>query len=106
MKRVMLRLTSGLHGTKGFGQVKPTTIFFGGDPTGLVCHIHWTSWGEQTAHGTGIGWYVGPRQGVASGHPAVANITASTLTYSGRPAYNHLSWSYPAQGQDRASRFC
>jgi hypothetical protein len=30
----------GLNGTKGFGRVKPREIYYGGDPTGLVCDIH------------------------------------------------------------------
>ena len=42
----------GLKGTKGFGQVKPRTIFYGGDPTGLVCYIHWRNWGAPTALGS------------------------------------------------------
>lgn len=42
-------------GTKGFGRVKPREIFYGSDPTGLVCDIHWHSWGGRVARGTGVG---------------------------------------------------
>jgi hypothetical protein len=28
---------------RGYGKVRPRTIFNGGDPTGLVRHIHWRS---------------------------------------------------------------
>lgn len=97
----------GLQGTKGFGQVKPRTIYYGGDPTGLVCGIQWQSWGGRVAHGTGIGWYVSPTEYVAAGHAAVVNITASSLgQWHGRSAYNHLNWSFPANGQYRAPHFC
>ena len=30
---------------KGYGHTKPTTIFNGGDSTGLVQHIQWKTWG-------------------------------------------------------------
>ncbi len=33
----------GLKGAKGFGRGKPRKIYYGGDPTGLVCVIHWHS---------------------------------------------------------------
>ena len=97
---------TGLKGTKGFGQVKPHEIYYGGDPTGLVCHIHWNSWGGRVARGTGIGWYVGPRQSVNEGHSTAVNITASRLgTWHGRAAYNHLDWSFP-HPHERFSQFC
>jgi hypothetical protein len=97
----------GLSGTKGFGQVKPREIYYGGDPTGLVCRIHWHSWGGGTAHGTGVGWYVSGNQSVGQGHAALANLTASRLgTWKGRRAYNRLTWSFPNHGRDRVSSFC
>jgi hypothetical protein len=43
---------------KDFGTVRPTTIFLGGDESGLFCHIKWSSWGGQFAVGTGTGWYL------------------------------------------------
>jgi len=42
---------------QGYGQVRPTRIFNGGDPTGLLYGIHWTSWGGSEAIGTGEGLY-------------------------------------------------
>jgi hypothetical protein len=92
----------GLQGTKGFGQVKPREIYYGGDPTGLVCRIHWHSWGGPIARGTGVGWYINGSQSVSQGHPATATVVASKLgTWNGRPAYNRLRWSFPNHGGDR-----
>ena len=97
----------GLKGTKGFGQVKPREIYYGGDPTGLVCKIHWRSWGGQVARGTGIGWYISGNQSVAQGHAAVADVEAAKLgTWKGRPAYNRLTWSFPNYGRDRPASSC
>ena len=96
--------TGGLRNTIGFGQVKPRKIYFGGDETGLVCRIDWKGWGNPTARGTGVGWYVGPHEAVAQGHAAVTRIDVSKLrTWKGRPAYNRLKWSFPNRGRDRAA---
>src|SRR5690242_5464978 len=34
---------------QGYGEVRPRVIFNGGDPTGLVQNISWTSWGGEQA---------------------------------------------------------
>ena len=97
----------GLKGTKGFGHVKPREIFYGGDPTGLVCDIHWHSWGGRVARGTGVGWYVSANQSVGEGHAAIATVIASKLgTWKGRPAYNRLTWSFPNHGRKRPASSC
>jgi hypothetical protein len=97
----------GVKGTKGFGQVKPRVIYYGGDPTGLVCDIHWHSWGGRVARGTGAGWYISGNQSVAQGHAAIATVIASKLgTWKGRAAYNRLTWSFPNHGRDRPSSSC
>jgi hypothetical protein len=98
---------SGLKGTKGFGRVMPREIFYGGDPTGLVCDIHWHSWGRRVARGTGVGWYVSGNQSVGEGHAAIANVIASKLgTWKDRPAYNRLTWSFPNHGRERPASPC
>ncbi|HUO74095.1 MAG TPA: hypothetical protein VMU39_25200 [Solirubrobacteraceae bacterium] len=97
----------GLRGTKGFGLVKPREIYYGGDPTGLVCDIHWHSWGGRVARGTGVGWYVSGNQSVGQGHAAIATVTASQLgTWKHRPAYNRLTWSFPKHGRERPASSC
>ena len=93
----------GLRGTRGFEKVKPGEIYYGGDPTGLVCRIHWHTWGGRVARGTGVGWYISGNQSVNEGHTAVATVVASKLgTWEGRPAYNRLTWSFPNHGRDHA----
>jgi hypothetical protein len=95
----------GLRGTKGFGKVRPREIYYGGDPTGLVCRIRWTSWGGRTARGYGTGWYVSGSEDVAQGHTAVAVVVVSKLrTWHHRPAYLHLHWSFLDHGRRRVRR--
>jgi hypothetical protein len=97
----------GLKGAKGFGRVKPREIYYGGDPTGLVCKIHWHTWGGRIARGTGVGWYVSGNQSVAQGHAATTAVKATKLgTWKGRPAYNRLTWSFPNHGRDRPGSSC
>jgi hypothetical protein len=97
----------GLKGTKGFGQVKPPVIFYGGDPTGLVCRIRWVSWGGAVAHGFGTGWYINSNQSVNEGHLAVAIVVASKLgSWHGRSAYDKLTWSFPDHGGQRLQTGC
>jgi hypothetical protein len=84
---------------KGFGQVKPRTIYLGGDISGEVCRIHWLTWGRPVAIGQGIAWYIGPRQATYQGHAAPALIALSRLgTYRGRPAYRRYEWWFPNHG--------
>src|SRR5215472_10733889 len=63
------------HG-EGFGQVRPSKIFNGGDPTGLVSHITWKSWGGTRAYGTGTSDDVGSSQTVDSGTEERVTIVA------------------------------
>jgi hypothetical protein len=84
---------------KGFGSVKPGIIFQGGDPTGLVCRIHWLSWGGAFAVGTGIGWYINSYESVAEGHAAPAVVVLYRLgRWKGRSAYKAWTWYYPGNG--------
>ena len=83
----------------GFGQVKPRTIYLGGDPTGLVCRIHWLSWGGQLAVGDGTGWYINSHQAVSQGKPAPVVVVLYDLgTWRGRPAYKRYDWYFPGNG--------
>ena len=38
----------------GWGTARPSRIFNGGDPSGLVSDIHWNSWGGGSATGSGL----------------------------------------------------
>lgn len=87
------------HGA-GFGQVRPSEIFNGGDPTGLVTHIIWESWGGTDAVGTGQSDYVGPNQSVASGTQESATIIAFRLGMcDGKHMYRAVEWYFPQHGQ-------
>jgi hypothetical protein len=87
------------HG-QGFGQAEPSTIFNGGDPTGLVKHISWQSWGAAKAIGYGKAEYVGPNQSVATGRQKPATVVAFHLgTCDGKLMYEAVEWYFPGEGQ-------
>lgn len=87
----------------GYGRSRPSRIFNGGDPTGLVTRIHWTSWGGARAIGTGTSDYVGPTQSVATGTQESARVVAFHLgSCHGRRAYDAIEWYFPQHG-DRFS---
>ena len=84
----------------GFGQAEPVKIFNGGDPTGLVTHIVWQSWGSARAVGTGTSEYVGPSQSVATGTAEPVTIVAFRLgTCDGKRMYRAVEWYFPQHGQ-------
>ncbi len=87
------------HGA-GFGQVKPSEIFNGGDPTGLVTHVAWTSWGGARAVATGTSEYVGPNQTDAQGTEEPATVVAFDLgTCDGKLMYQAVEWYFPQHSQ-------
>jgi hypothetical protein len=93
---------AGLFDTnsEGFGHVRPATVFNGGDPTGLVTGITWSSWGGSTATGTGTSDYVGPNQTVAGGTQEPVTIVAFNLgTCDGKLMYQAAEWYFPQHGQ-------
>jgi hypothetical protein len=86
---------------RGYGRVRPSTIFNGGDPTGFVGHIHWRGWGTSTATGTGEAEYVWPGTCVAcNGDSSGASVVAFHLgTCHGHRSYNAVEWFFPEYGQ-------
>lgn len=86
--------------SKGYGTVRPPVVFNGGDPTGLVSGISWSSWGGPAATGTGTALYVGPTQTVPQGTEEQATIVAFNLgTCDGQPAYTAIRWYFPGEGE-------
>jgi hypothetical protein len=84
----------------GFGQVKPSLVSNGGDPTGVVSGITWQSWGGSEAMGTGMSDYVAPGQTVAGGTQENVTIVAFDLGQcDGSPAYTKVTWYFPGDGQ-------
>lgn len=85
---------------QGFGQAEPSKIFNGGDPTGLVKHITWQSWGARKAIGSGLAEYVGPNQSVATGTPKPATVVAFHLGMcDGKRMYQAVEWYFPGEHQ-------
>jgi hypothetical protein len=87
------------HG-QGFGQVRPPKIFNGGDPTGLVTHVAWKSWGGARAVAAGISDYVGPNETVAGGRQEPVSVVAFNLgTCGGKLMYRAVEWYFPQDKQ-------
>lgn len=97
---VLGRLAGVFAQGQGFGQVKPAKIFNGGDPTGLVTKITWSSWGGAQAVGAGMSDYVGPGQSVATGKQKPVTVIAFKLgTCHGTLMYKAVEWYFPKEGQ-------
>jgi hypothetical protein len=89
----------GPGGQEGYGKVRPSTIYNGGDETGLAEHIKWSSWGGKKAIGTGEAVYVAPGQFTYQGTLQHATIVAFDLgTCAGHPAYLAVEWYFPQYG--------
>ncbi len=85
---------------EGYGQSRPGTIFNGGDPTGLVADVRWTSWGGPQAEGDGTSDYVGPGQTVAGGTQETTHVVAFNLGMcQGKLMYQAIEWYYPQHGE-------
>jgi hypothetical protein len=83
----------------GFGQVRPSRVFLGGDPTGDLTHIDWNSWGGTQAVGTGISLYVSPNEISAAGTEQQATVVAFDRgTCDGSYAYQAVEWYFPQHG--------
>jgi hypothetical protein len=84
----------------GFGHVEPAEIFNGGDPTGLVTHIVWHSWGGPDAVGTGRSDYVAPGEAVAAGREESVTVVAFELgRCAGAYMYEAVEWFFAQHGQ-------
>lgn len=86
---------------EGYGQVKPTTIFNGGDPTGLVQRVRWTHWGQRKAIGRGTGDWVWPGESVGTGSIRTrARVVAWDLGFCGAQlSYRRLTWFFASRGE-------
>ena len=79
---------------------KPTTIDNGGDPTGIVDHITWQTWGSAKATGTGTGNYDPPNQPVSNSVQDPATVVAFNLgNCQGTLMYQAVEWYFAGQGQ-------
>jgi len=84
----------------GFGTVMPRMLWNGGDPTGYIRDVTWSTWGGAQAIGHGTSLYVGPDRAVSEGVTESAVIVAFKLGDCGTgPAYTAVEWYFPAEGQ-------
>lgn len=94
------RTTELFHDGLGFGQVRPSEIFNGGDPTGRIQMVTWSSWGGSEARGLGMSDYVTGTESVAGGTEESATIVAFNLgSCHGRDMYRSVEWYYPQHGE-------
>jgi hypothetical protein len=88
---------------KGFGSVKPKTVFLGGDPTGLFTKLTWNGWGKSKATGTGKGNYPPPGKPVADAVKVPVTLVASSLgSCHGRQAYRKLAVYFEYKGHKKS----
>ena len=85
---------------EGYGSVRPAKVFNGGDGTGMIWNITWSSWGGAQATGTGTAGYVGPGQSNAEAQSTSATIVAYDLgTCNGKLMYQAAKWYFPGKGE-------
>jgi hypothetical protein len=79
----------------GWGTSEPAEIFNGGDPSGLITEVHWSSWGDAQANGSGKNPIFKPQGGYYR-RPVSIELRASGLgRCAGRAAYTRLSVREP-----------
>jgi hypothetical protein len=83
----------------GWGRVRPKVLFNGGDPSGDITSIHWTSWGGRTAHGRGKNPIFKPSGGYYKKDVTIRlrATDLGTCHSSGKRAYRHLYVSEPSR---------
>jgi hypothetical protein len=91
---------------EGFGQVRPRTVSYGGDPTSFVSKVRWRSWGGTRAVGHGTADWVWPGWCVACGSVELpATVVAFGLTScQGHSAYSYVEWYFPSRGMSFSRR--
>ena len=83
----------------GWGNYEPVEIFNGGDPSGMVNAISWTSWGKAVATGYGKGYIFKPGGGYYAS-PVQVELRATFLGHcstAGPLAYEHLEAREPSR---------
>lgn len=96
---IVLGSASFEPGGQGWGTSRPTSIFNGGDPSGLVVHIRWTGWGSPVALGRGLNSIFMPHGGYYLRRVTI-ELRADQLggcTPNGQRAYRRLSIRVPAR---------
>jgi hypothetical protein len=98
----VLGAKSAFPAGKGFGSVKPKTVFLGGDPTGLFKNVTWSHWGSSKATGKGTGNYPPPGKPVADAVKVPATLVVTQLgTCHGKTAYKHMAIFFTYKGKKK-----
>lgn len=85
--------------TRGYGTARPRTTSTGGDPTGIVDNIAWSSWGGARAIGSGMGYYDPPGKPVSRSVREKATVVAFHLTTcDGTYMYENVEFYFPESG--------
>jgi hypothetical protein len=85
---------------EGYGHVKPSTVYNGGDSSGLVKNIRWSMWGSSRAIGEGLGLWIGPKRHSFEGTRERVRIVLFQLGYChGKRAYEAIEWYFPQHGE-------
>jgi hypothetical protein len=81
---------------EGWGTERPRRIFNGGDPSGLITNVHWSTWGGRVAFGWGRNSIFKPNGGYYR-HPVTIKLRAKRIGgCEGRRAYTQLSFRSPS----------
>ena len=92
-------LSSFPGGGLGWGTPRPKTLFNGGDPSGYISKITWTSWGGSIATGSGMNPIFRPQGGYYP-NPVKIQLRASSIgiCYPGGPrTYRRLIAREPSR---------
>jgi hypothetical protein len=91
---------------RGFEQIEPRYVTWGGDGTSFIRDVHWATWGGEQAVGQGVAEYVGPNGSPASGHAEAATVVASDLgRCQGHFVYRELEWYFPQHHEQLRQKY-
>jgi hypothetical protein len=97
---VLGRLAGVFWNGAGFGAIEPKELSLGGDPTGMLVKIKWSSWGGTQATGTGTGYYEPAGVAVAGSLPTPATVVGFRLgRCDGVVMYQAVEWYFPTKGE-------
>lgn len=93
--------------SSGWGTVEPSHLYNGGDPSGDISRISWSSWGGAVAHGRGKNSIFSPKGGYYRRQAAIKLRAKDPgpCGSSGHIAYRHLFYSEPRKPGGRFGRW-
>lgn len=82
---------------RGLGESRPSTIYYGSDPTGRVMDVTWSSWGEDRAEGNGLGNWRQP--GIGTFETPAEVVAFDPGSCGGKTAYRKAAIYFPSKGE-------